>query len=147
MFKKNVIYFSFLFLCSADAKHLVQHLDEKKKEGVENEAVEQISFADKILVFIFFVRYVCLWVMFVCVCEHVCEHVSMCLCACLCVCTCVRVLCVNVLCVCLCVFVCVVCACVYMCLNVSFSSKSSSIVTMLIHTTDIIIVIIISFLS
>jgi hypothetical protein len=34
----------------ADAKHLVMHLDEKKPEGVENESVEQISFADKILV-------------------------------------------------------------------------------------------------
>merc|ERR1711988_1662543 len=32
-----------------DAKHITQHLDEEKPEGVENEAVEQIAFADRIL--------------------------------------------------------------------------------------------------
>eukprot|EP01039_Chlorochromonas_danica_P008186 gene8186-9031_t len=32
-----------------DAKHVLQHLDDEKEEGVENEAVEQIAFADKIL--------------------------------------------------------------------------------------------------
>ena len=32
-----------------DAKHIIQHLDEKKPDGVENESVEQIAFADKIL--------------------------------------------------------------------------------------------------
>lgn len=32
-----------------DAKHCIQHLDEEKPEGVENEAVEQIAFADRIL--------------------------------------------------------------------------------------------------
>jgi G3E family GTPase len=32
-----------------DAKHIIQHLDEEKPEGVENEAVEQIAFADRIL--------------------------------------------------------------------------------------------------
>merc|ERR1719160_2117774 len=32
-----------------DAKHIVQHLEEEKPEGVENEAVEQIAFADRIL--------------------------------------------------------------------------------------------------
>ena len=32
-----------------DCKHIVQHLDEKKPEGVENESVEQLAFADKIL--------------------------------------------------------------------------------------------------
>merc|ERR1712070_1082099 len=32
-----------------DAKHVIQHLDEEKPEGVENEAVEQIAFADRIL--------------------------------------------------------------------------------------------------
>jgi len=32
-----------------DAKHIEQHLDEIKEEGVENESVEQIAFADKIL--------------------------------------------------------------------------------------------------
>lgn len=32
-----------------DAKHIVQHLDEQKPEGVENESVEQVAFADIIL--------------------------------------------------------------------------------------------------
>merc|ERR1712084_202165 len=32
-----------------DAKHITQHLEEEKPEGVENEAVEQIAFADRIL--------------------------------------------------------------------------------------------------
>jgi G3E family GTPase len=32
-----------------DAKHIIQHLDETKPEGVENEAVEQVAFADRIL--------------------------------------------------------------------------------------------------
>ncbi len=32
-----------------DAKHIIQHLDEEKPEGVENESVEQIAFADRIL--------------------------------------------------------------------------------------------------
>ena len=32
-----------------DAKHIEQHLDESKPEGAENEAVEQIAFADRIL--------------------------------------------------------------------------------------------------
>jgi len=32
-----------------DAKHVIQHLDDEKPEGVENEAVEQIAFADRIL--------------------------------------------------------------------------------------------------
>ncbi|TVR25544.1 MAG: GTP-binding protein [Ilumatobacter sp.] len=32
-----------------DAKHLVQHLDDHKPEGVENEAVEQLAFADRVL--------------------------------------------------------------------------------------------------
>jgi G3E family GTPase len=32
-----------------DAKHIVQHLDEEKPEGVENESVEQLAFADRIL--------------------------------------------------------------------------------------------------
>lgn len=32
-----------------DAKHVVMHLDEEKAEGVENESVEQIAFADIIL--------------------------------------------------------------------------------------------------
>lgn len=36
-------------LTVADAKHLITHLDEEKPEGVENEAVEQVAFADRIL--------------------------------------------------------------------------------------------------
>jgi len=32
-----------------DAKHIAQHLDDEKPEGVENEAVEQVAFADRIL--------------------------------------------------------------------------------------------------
>eukprot|EP00634_Sargassococcus_sp_CCMP2135_P007496 CAMPEP_0198674052 /NCGR_PEP_ID=MMETSP1467-20131203/97717_1 /TAXON_ID=1462469 /ORGANISM="unid. sp., Strain CCMP2135" /LENGTH=520 /DNA_ID=CAMNT_0044410941 /DNA_START=37 /DNA_END=1599 /DNA_ORIENTATION=+ len=32
-----------------DSKHAMEHLDEVKPEGVENEAVEQIAFADRIL--------------------------------------------------------------------------------------------------
>merc|ERR1711972_373533 len=30
-------------------KHIIQHLEDEKPEGVENEAVEQIAFADRIL--------------------------------------------------------------------------------------------------
>ena len=33
-----------------DAKHITQHLDEEKPEGAENEAVEQVAFADRLLV-------------------------------------------------------------------------------------------------
>jgi G3E family GTPase len=32
-----------------DAKHVMPHLEEEKPEGVENESVEQVAFADKIL--------------------------------------------------------------------------------------------------
>jgi G3E family GTPase len=32
-----------------DAKHLVPHLDDEKPEGVENEAVEQLAFADRVV--------------------------------------------------------------------------------------------------
>merc|ERR1712100_169223 len=32
-----------------DSKHIIQHLDEEKPEGVENEAVEQLAFADRVL--------------------------------------------------------------------------------------------------
>jgi len=32
-----------------DAKHLLQHLDEAKPVGVENEAMEQLAFADRVL--------------------------------------------------------------------------------------------------
>jgi G3E family GTPase len=33
-----------------DARHILAHLDERKPEGVENEAVEQVAFADRIVV-------------------------------------------------------------------------------------------------
>ena len=33
----------------ADAKFLIQHLDDEKEVGIENEAVEQIAFADRVL--------------------------------------------------------------------------------------------------
>lgn len=36
-------------LTVVDSMHLIQHLDEKKPDGVENEAVEQLAFADRIL--------------------------------------------------------------------------------------------------
>ncbi|EGB06425.1 hypothetical protein AURANDRAFT_12916, partial [Aureococcus anophagefferens] len=32
-----------------DVKHIVQHLDEEKPEGAENEAVEQVAFADRLI--------------------------------------------------------------------------------------------------
>jgi G3E family GTPase len=32
-----------------DAKHLVAHLDDDKPEGVENEAIEQLAFADRVV--------------------------------------------------------------------------------------------------
>ena len=32
-----------------DAKHVEQHLDEEKPEGQENEAVEQVAFADRMI--------------------------------------------------------------------------------------------------
>ena len=32
-----------------DAKHLLPHLDEEKPEGIENESVEQLAFADRIV--------------------------------------------------------------------------------------------------
>ena len=45
---KETIYLDAI-LTVVDAAHLSQHLDEEKPEGVENESVEQIAFADKIL--------------------------------------------------------------------------------------------------
>ena len=36
-------------LTLVDAKHVTQHLDEEKPDGVVNEAVQQIAFADRIL--------------------------------------------------------------------------------------------------
>ncbi|GIS44745.1 MAG: hypothetical protein Ct9H90mP16_18150 [Candidatus Poseidoniales archaeon] len=32
-----------------DAKHIIQHVEEEKPEDVENEAVEQLAFADRIM--------------------------------------------------------------------------------------------------
>lgn len=32
-----------------DSKHIVQHLDEKKEEGIINESVQQVAFADRLL--------------------------------------------------------------------------------------------------
>jgi G3E family GTPase len=32
-----------------DAKHILQHLDEVKPQGVENESIEQLAFADRVL--------------------------------------------------------------------------------------------------
>ena len=32
-----------------DSKHIVEHLQEEKPEGVENESVEQLAFADRII--------------------------------------------------------------------------------------------------
>ncbi|MEV5539928.1 GTP-binding protein [Saccharopolyspora shandongensis] len=32
-----------------DAKHIVQHLDDEKPDGAENEAVEQLAFADRVV--------------------------------------------------------------------------------------------------
>lgn len=32
-----------------DAKHIIPHLKEEKMEGAENESVEQIAFADRII--------------------------------------------------------------------------------------------------
>jgi len=45
--RQNLVLDSILTLI--DAKHVIEHLDEEKPEGVENEAVEQIAFADRIL--------------------------------------------------------------------------------------------------
>ena len=36
-------------ICMADAKHVKQHLDEVKPDGAVNEAVQQVAFADRIL--------------------------------------------------------------------------------------------------
>lgn len=42
-------YFIDSIVCLADCKHLGQHLDEKKPDGSANEALQQVAFADKIL--------------------------------------------------------------------------------------------------
>ncbi len=36
-------------LTVVDCKHVTQHLDEVKPEGIVNEAVQQVAFADKLL--------------------------------------------------------------------------------------------------
>jgi G3E family GTPase len=36
-------------VCLADCKHITQHLDEEKPDGAVNEALQQVAFADKIL--------------------------------------------------------------------------------------------------
>ena len=36
-------------LCVVDAKHIKQHLDDQREDGVVNEAVNQVAFADRIL--------------------------------------------------------------------------------------------------
>merc|ERR1719411_1260118 len=33
-----------------DVKHIIQHLDEEKPKDVENEAVEQVAFADRLII-------------------------------------------------------------------------------------------------
>ncbi len=38
-----------VFCQVVDAKHIIQHLDEEKPEGVENESVKQLAFADRVL--------------------------------------------------------------------------------------------------
>merc|ERR1712070_434667 len=47
----GVSAFSYLdgIITLVDAKHIEQHLDEEKPEGAENEAVEQLAFADRVL--------------------------------------------------------------------------------------------------
>ena len=37
-------------VCLVDAKHIMQHLTEEKAENAVNEAVQQVSFSDKIIV-------------------------------------------------------------------------------------------------
>ena len=36
-------------LTLVDAKHIGQHLDEKKPDGVVNEAISQVAYADRII--------------------------------------------------------------------------------------------------
>jgi G3E family GTPase len=47
--KMSENYFIDSIVCLADAKHLQIHLDEIKPEGAVNEALQQVAFADKIL--------------------------------------------------------------------------------------------------
>lgn len=47
--KMSENYFIDSIVCLADCKHLNQHLDEVKPDGSANEALQQVAFADKIL--------------------------------------------------------------------------------------------------
>jgi G3E family GTPase len=47
--KMSENYFIDSIVCLADCKHLTLHLDEKKPDGSANEALQQVAFADKIL--------------------------------------------------------------------------------------------------
>lgn len=47
--KMSENYFIDSIVCLADAKHIQIHLDEVKPEGAINEALQQVAFADKIL--------------------------------------------------------------------------------------------------
>lgn len=47
--KMSENYYIDSIVCLADAKHIQIHLDEKKPEGSVNEALQQVAFADKIL--------------------------------------------------------------------------------------------------
>eukprot|EP00527_Entomoneis_sp_CCMP2396_P009912 CAMPEP_0198138916 /NCGR_PEP_ID=MMETSP1443-20131203/2286_1 /TAXON_ID=186043 /ORGANISM="Entomoneis sp., Strain CCMP2396" /LENGTH=358 /DNA_ID=CAMNT_0043800873 /DNA_START=75 /DNA_END=1151 /DNA_ORIENTATION=+ len=47
--KMSENYFIDSIVCLADCKHLGQHLDEVKPDGSANEALQQVAFADKIL--------------------------------------------------------------------------------------------------
>jgi G3E family GTPase len=47
--KMSENYYIDSIVCLADCKHLEAHLDEKKPEGNVNEALQQVAFADKIL--------------------------------------------------------------------------------------------------
>jgi len=49
--ESNVSQFARLdgIITLVDAKHIEQHLDEEKPEGAENEAVEQVAFADRMI--------------------------------------------------------------------------------------------------
>ncbi|KAL7575151.1 hypothetical protein ACA910_018644 [Epithemia clementina (nom. ined.)] len=47
--KMSENYYIDSIVCLADCKHLGQHLDEQKPDGSANEALQQVAFADKIL--------------------------------------------------------------------------------------------------
>lgn len=37
-------------VCLADVMHIEQHLDEERPDGTVNEAVQQVAFADRVLI-------------------------------------------------------------------------------------------------